>query len=130
MPAAKNSLLGHGVGQLQEQMTNTTTGSMKGNFIVIARNAKNCKKCVEATGSRSSRRPDTSAIHRVPVGSGPTQTTVQRVPGVRRLKREADNLPPPSSEVKNDLSFISTRVSLTEVFSYPNLDFSVPFPQL
>ena len=97
MPADKNSLLGHGVGQLQEQTTNTTNGSTKGHFIVIAGNAKNCKKCGEATGSRSSRRPDTSALHRVPAGSGPTQPTVQRELGVRRLKLEADHLPPPIS---------------------------------
>jgi hypothetical protein len=30
-------------------------------------------------------------------------------PGVKRLKREADHLPPSSSEVKNEWSFISTR---------------------
>ena len=97
MPAAKNSLLGHGVGQLQEQTTNTATGSTKQHFIVILGNAKSFKKCGVATGSRSSSRPDTLALLRVPAASGPTQPTVQRVPGVRRLKRDAYHLPKPSS---------------------------------
>jgi hypothetical protein len=81
MPAAKNSLLGRGVGQLQEQTTNTANGSTKGHFIVISGNARSCTKCGVATGSRSSRRPYTVALHRVPAGFGPTQPTVQRVLG-------------------------------------------------
>ena len=97
MPAAKNSLLGHGVGQLQEQTTNTVTGSTKGHFIVISGNAKYCKKCGVATGSRSTGSRDTVALYRVPAGSGPTQPTVQRIPEVTRLKPEVDHLPPPSS---------------------------------
>jgi len=73
--------LGYGVGELQEQTTNTATGSTKGHFIVVSGNAKYCKKCGVATGSKSSRRPDTVALHRVPAGSDTTQPTVQRVPG-------------------------------------------------
>jgi len=39
---------------------------------------------------------------------GPTQSPIQRAPGVRRPKCEADHSPPSSNEVKNAWSYAST----------------------
>ena len=49
-----------------------------------------------------------SLLQNVQNGYEATQLPVRWIPGVKRPRREADHAPPPSVQVKNEWSYVST----------------------
>jgi hypothetical protein len=59
--------------------------------------------------------------HRVQTGSGPTQSSVKWVPGVKRPRRETDHSSPSGTEVKNESSWRDAELSIVTNLSLPLL---------